>query len=258
MNHVHDFSGYLPSITLPLGIVIPTYFLIVSLAFSMSLIWLVRRAEARALSRNLSLDLAMIVMGFGFLGARLFHILFEEPAYYWESWSRVYEIWRGGFVWFGGALLAAVGVGLYMRRRFMPIGVWLDVFAPLCAFGYALGRLACVLAGCCYGATCTLSSGYTFRYPTQIFASTWEFAVLFILLLIERRRRFLGPWFKRDGQLFVIWLGLHSIGRIIMESFRADPRGPEPLGLSVSTWISLVLLIAAIRFSARVRWPLRS
>ena len=249
MNVAFNFSGLLPVIPLGAGLEIPTYFLIVSLAFCACLLWLVRRSEARGLSRNSALDLSLVVMIAGFLGARLLHIFFEEPAYYREAPARALEVWRGGFVWYGGALLGCGAGVLFARRRKMDVALWLDVFAPVLALGYALGRFACFLAGCCYGDICRLSS-VSFRYPTQVFAILWELGALALIVRAEKNRRAgRGSYLLRpSGRLFALWVFLHALGRVIMEAFRGDPRGPEIAGLSLATWISFLLLGAVAAF----------
>lgn len=222
------------------------YFFVISLTFCVSLLWLVRRTEARGLNRNQALDLSLVIMLAGFVGARLMHVLFEEPAYYAEDPWRVLEVWRGGFVWYGGAIAGGCAGVIFARFRKLEIPAWLDLSAPILALGYAMGRIACWLVGCCYGSYCHLIEGVTFRYPTQAFAVFWEAGVLALLLRIEKQRREsrASRWMQKPGRLFSIWLVLHSCGRIIMEWFRADPRGPEPLGLSLATWISLVLILS--------------
>lgn len=222
------------------------YFFVVSLTFCISLLWLVRRTDARGLSRNQALDLALVIMLAGFIGARLTHVVFEEPVYYSKDPWRVLEFWRGGFVWFGGALVGGFSGALWARNRKLDLPTWLDLFAPILALGYASGRIACWVVGCCYGAYCHLFEGVTFRYPTQAFAVVWEAGVLALLLNYEKKRREARAplWLQKPGRLFSIWLILHSCGRVIMEWFRADPRGPEPLGLSLATWISLVLILS--------------
>lgn len=240
-----DLGGHFPTLHLGEGLDFPTYFIVISLALCVCAIWLVRRTESRGLERNRALDLSLIVLFAGFAGSRAFHVLLEEPHYYWDDVSRVVEIWRGGFVWYGGALTGATAALAYLRWRRFAIGVWLDIFAPICALGYALGRVACLLTGCCYGAVCVLADGSSFRHPTQAYAMIWELGVLFLLLRLERwcdAGRIARTW-REPGRLFLVWLGLHSIGRIIMESFRADPRGPNLLGLSQATWISLVMIM---------------
>jgi phosphatidylglycerol:prolipoprotein diacylglycerol transferase len=246
--NVHDFSGFFPLIRLGGGIELPTYFIVVSLALCVCVLWLVRRVDKRGLDRVRALDIALVLMGFGFFGARLFHVFFEEPAYYWTEPTRILEIWKGGFVWYGGALFGAIAAIFYVRRRKMEVGVWLDTFAPVAALGYALGRVACLITGCCYGDVCVLASGFSFRHPTQAYAIVWELCTLGVLLWVEhlRRGRSASVWLRADGRLFALWLLLHSAGRILMETFRADPRGPEPLGLSIATWISLALIIICL------------
>lgn len=245
---MHNWSGFWPVIRVSESILFPTYFLISSLAFCICLVWLVRRAEARRLQRNTALDLSLFVMVAGFVGARAFHILFEEPRYYWESPARVWEFWRGGFVWYGGALAAAAAALIFIKRKRLELGTWLDLLAPVGALGYAIGRIACWSTGCCFGDVCTLPSGFSFRYPTQLFAVFWELSVVVLLLWLERLR--LAPrvpmWLRTSGRIFIVWMLAHSIGRVIMESFRGDPRGPALLGLSISTWISLGLIVASL------------
>lgn len=237
-----DLGGHLPFLHLGSGIDFPTYFIVISLSLCIGALWLVRRAEAQGLSRNRALDIGLLLVFGGFFGSRLFHVLFEEPAYYWEDPSRILEIWRGGFVWYGGALLGTVACLAYIRWQRFSAGAWLDIFAPVGALAYAIGRVACLLTGCCYGAVCMLPNGRAIRHPTQLYAILWELGAVGILLWLEKHRTL-----RKPGRLFVVWMGLHSIGRIIIEFFRADPRGPELLGFSQATWISAgILVIVAV------------
>jgi phosphatidylglycerol:prolipoprotein diacylglycerol transferase len=168
----------------------------------------------------------------------------------------VFEVWNGGFVWYGGAIAGAGAGILWVWRKKHGIPIWLDMAAPVAALGYAIGRLACLFTGCCFGDVCTLASGLKFRYPTQAFAVVWETAVVLALLALERRSR-LGTgavWLRTHGRLFALWIALHAVGRLLMELMRADPRGPTPLGLSLSTWISFALVFgAAVAFRSTGR-----
>ena len=57
---------------------------------------------------------------------------------------------------FYGGLIAAVVVALiYLRRHRMPVWTVTDVFAPGIALGHVIGRLGCLLAGCCFGTDAT-------------------------------------------------------------------------------------------------------
>lgn len=175
----------------------------------------------------------------GFLGGRLFHVLYEEPQYYAEDPWRIIEFWRGGFVYYGGFLLATFA-GLFYLRRKAPhkIFTYLDLFSPVAALSYSLGRVGCLLEGCCYGRYCELPWAISQRHPTQVYASLWELGVVFILIGFEKTK------FK-SGQVFFLWISLHALGRLLMESFRDDFRGPFFL-ISISSWLSLILLSVGI------------
>lgn len=242
---IHNLSGFLPSFSV-VGVVIPVYYLVIAISFIVSMMWLVSRADARGLSRNRALDISLVLMISGFIGARLFHVLYEEPAYYWARPILVFDIWSGGFVWYGGAITSAAACFLFLRLKNEEAGPWLDLFAPVCALGYAIGRVACVLTGCCYGRVFELGHEL-YRHPTQSYAVAWELMALALLVNLEKlqlRKRV--ALFARSGQLFLFWLVLHALGRIFMESFRDDPRGSALLGVSISTWLSLGILVASV------------
>lgn len=243
-----DISGFWPKAHFA-GAEISTYFIITSFAFVISLFYLVHRAEARGLSPKRAVDLALVIMICGFLGSRAFHIFYEEQNYYAEDPMRALMFWRGGFVWYGGFIASSIGALVALRLRREPITPWLDVFAPVAALGYGLGRFACLASGCCFGEVCELANGAAFRHPTQLYASAWELALFALLIMIERRDRRMPERAEvryQPGQLFFIWLLGHALGRILMETFRADPRGDTIVGLSIATVISIGAALLAI------------
>lgn len=229
----------------------PTYFFVISFAFCVAVYWLAHRASQHGLSRKIAIDTGLAVMIGGFIGARLTHILYEAPGMYWAEPVRVLKFWEGGFVWYGGAVAGFLAGAVFLKLSRSTLRVWLDVFAPIAAGGYTLGRVACLLTGCCYGAVCVLSNGFSFRYPTQGLAVVWESFVVLLLLWIEKRRdRFAHHKFFNfvsvPGSLFAVWIFMHATGRLIMEGFRADDRGPALGPLSLSMIISIVLVAVSL------------
>lgn len=224
-----------PAIHLSETVSIPTYYLIISLAVCVALIWVTHRAEGAGLNQRRVLDISLIIMCAGFVGGRLLHVFYEEPSYYKDHPFEILSFWNGGFVFYGGALLAGLGSVLYVfatdRKK---LGIYADLFAPVAALTYALGRGACFLAGCCYGKFCELPWAVAGRHPTQIYAALWELGTVFILLGLAR------PSLK-PGFIFSLWMVLHGMGRLLMELFRDDFRGPT-LGFSLSSWISLAII----------------
>ncbi len=233
---VYDLDGFLPFLNVG-PISLPTYHIWISLTFSATLLYWLTRARDRKMSSQMVLDLSIVVMFLGFIGGRVAHVVFEDFAYYRSHPTAIFQFWDGGFVFFGGALLAGLGCFYLFKLRKENAYKWLDLFAPVGAVGYASGRIACWLTGCCFGSVCYLNDRIAFQHPTQLYAAAWELGVFCVLLLAEKRK-----WIRIQGGLFFTWVFLHSIGRIMMEAFRADDRGATPLGISISTWISLILI----------------
>jgi phosphatidylglycerol:prolipoprotein diacylglycerol transferase len=223
------------------------YFLWISTVVSLCVFLAVRRSRQVQIQPTLTIDTLLAGLVFGLIGARLFHIVIEEPGHYFESPLRVFALGQGGFVWYGGLLVGASASVVLLQRRQFPVLRWTDAMAPIAALGYGLGRLACWIQGCCYG-VCLLSSDTAAcahgRYPTQLFAVGWELAVAAMLWRSSGWKR--GVW---TG----LWLALHGLGRIIMEQHRADPRGLPIAGLSVGTWLSAALLVLGLVLIWRAR-----
>jgi len=241
--------GPLPEINLGF-ITLPTYYLIISITYCLSILWFYKRCESRNLPQKNAMDIGLIVLFSGFIGARLFHIIFEFPSHYWQHPIEVFYFWQGGFVFYGGFLVAYAFSFLYARNLKLTFWLWHDTLAPVLAFGYAMGRVACFLVGCCYGKVCDLPWAVPLkqvhvasehvstllRHPTQLYAIGIELIILMFLLWYEKRR-------PKLGNVFLCWVALHSLGRITMETFRDDHRGAHYFDLSISTIISILLII---------------
>lgn len=216
------------------------YFLYLGLLFSFLLFTVYKYSGWRALPTKTALDIGLILMAFGLFGARLTHVLWESPAYYWERPLEALAIWEGGFVFYGGALLATLAGWIYVRLQKQSFLVWADFYAPIAALGYGLGRFSCFISNCCFGQVCDYPWAIEGRHPTQLYAMVWELLVFCFLVYLAPKIR------KPTGLLFCVWLLFHAVGRLVMEHFRADFRGPFVAGLSFSSAISVVLFAVAI------------
>ena len=57
----------------------------------------------------------------------------------------------GGFVFYGGLISALIFVGLYKLLKFPISQQTLWSMLPALTIGHAIGRIGCLLAGCCFG-----------------------------------------------------------------------------------------------------------
>lgn len=251
-----------PEIRFSETFVLPTYILTISLLYCFLIFFTYRRALKQSQPLSVALDLTLILMVCGFIGGRALHVLYEMPSYYFQDWTRIFRFWEGGFVFYGGFLAALLGCWFYLSRKKLSFLKWADFFAPVLALGYGLGRISCFLAGCCYGRFCSAPWAVRLawdpqqmpRHPVQLYVVIWELSVFAFLLWLEKKK-------LRSGEVFLSWLLFHSLGRLMMEFFRDDFRGHFILGLSISTWLSLILFSASlgllyVRRNAPLRHPL--
>jgi phosphatidylglycerol---prolipoprotein diacylglyceryl transferase len=107
-------------------------------------------------------DLAIWIFIMGIVGARLTFMIQYRHQFTWD-WTIIrqfFQVWDGGLVFYGsvpGGLVGYIMAYFFVLRRHS-VDSWkmADVIAPCVALGLCLGRVGCLLNGCCFGnvATC--------------------------------------------------------------------------------------------------------
>lgn len=198
-----------------------------------------------------AVEAALFALVLGLAGARLAYVLVEWN-FYAENPFRIFQLWDGGMVFYGGLLFAAPAGWLY-ASKVVRTDPWaaLDAFAPGLALGHAMGRVGCFMAGCCYGMPLNLPWAVRFTHPlsvaspvfplhpTQLYEAAVE-TVLFIYL--SGRFRNAGT---RDGRIFAEYLVYYSLIRIILEFYRGDSRGGAG-PFSTSQFMGALILAAGL------------
>jgi phosphatidylglycerol:prolipoprotein diacylglycerol transferase len=215
----------------------------------------VRRARAAGLDGNRILDLGIWVIIAALVGAKAL-LLIVDFQQFTSSWAEFTTLLRSGGVFYGG-LIAAVVVCIYqLRKHQLPLWASADLFAPGIALGYMVGRLGCLMAGCCYGRPTDVSWAITFTdpaanlnvgtplnvplHPTQVYESAAGLVIFLILMAVERRGR------QFPGRTFWMFVLLYAISRFVIEFYRGDDRGFVFNAVSTSQAISIVLAPVAL------------
>jgi phosphatidylglycerol:prolipoprotein diacylglycerol transferase len=235
---------------------LPTYGVILAIAYLVGIWMLRRKAQAEGLPEQKIFDFSLYVLAAAILGAKALLVIVEWRRYASNPRSLV-EVFRSGGVFYGG-LIAATAVGIwYMKKHRLPAWKVADMGAPSIALGEAIGRWGCFAAGCCYGKPTDGPLGVRFTdpfaheavgtpldvplHPTQLYLSVNAFLIFLILQWAYRRRTF-------DGEVFWLYVLLYAITRGLIENFRGDSvRGfLIPGVLSTSQFIGLVAAAAAV------------
>ena len=232
-----------------------SYGLLLATAYLVGLWYASVRARKRGLDANRVTDLGIYIIISALVGAKLLLVVVEFDHLRRDP-SEIWNLLRSAGVFYGGLLLAVAVAFWYMRRHRLPVWTTCDAFAPGIALGQAVGRIGCLMAGCCYGTPTDLPWGVTFTnplaaanvgtpldvslHPTQLYESAAVLAILGILLLAERRRA------SFPGRTFWSYLLLYPCARFAIEFFRGDPRGTAFEILSTSQLVSLLLIPLSI------------
>ncbi|MBX9678135.1 MAG: prolipoprotein diacylglyceryl transferase [Gemmataceae bacterium] len=121
--------------------------------------WLAARLGKRdGIPREAFQDLSIWLFVFGILGARLTYYFQYRDRF--QNFAQITAIWDGGLVFYGSLPGAVFGYFLAYRFQLKKYGVshWkiADIVAPCLCLGLALGRVGCLLNGCCFGnVSCT-------------------------------------------------------------------------------------------------------
>lgn len=237
------------------------YGVLLAVAYLAALQLAVVRARRQGLDGTKVMDLGIYLIISALVGAKLMLIVIDFD-YFIRQPGELLSLVRAGGVFYGG-LIAALAVALVLVRRYgLPMWTTADLFAPGIALGHVIGRLGCLLAGCCYGRPTSMPWGITFTspvaeanvgtplgvplHPTQLYDAGAELLILIVLLFTERKGR---PF---PGRTFWLYMALYGVSRFVIEFYRGDDRGMW-LGVSTSQLVALVTVPIAIAMLLRLR-----
>ena len=243
---------------LELGVInIYSYGVLIAAAYLIGLQVAVARGRSRGLDPNRLMGLGFAIFIGAIVGAKLL-LFVVEFDYFTSAPANLWMLVRSAGVFYGGFMLAVVVAFWYMWRHSMPVWTTCDAFAPGIAVGQAVGRMGCLLAGCCYGRPTDVPWGITFSdpfaaansgtpldvslHPTQPYEALAALAILGVLLLVERR----GSPFP--GFTFLTYLLSYGTARFVIEFYRGDSRGTVLEVMSTSQFISALLVPSSIVF----------
>ena len=237
----------------------------IALVVGMTLILRYGRREGTVSSYAL-LDATFAAVIGGIVGSRLLYLLVHARDFVDQPWAAL-RVWEGGMMYFGGLLFGMVtGVVVALRRG---VSLWpaLDTVAPVLGPGQALGRIACLVAACCYGPE--WHSPFAITFHDEL--SSVPLHLLGVPLLPVQVLQIgegillwaLGAWVLRhkrwDGQPFLVVMAAAGATRFLLEGLRDDEaRGfflQAQFGETFSTSRVLGLVMIA---AAALAWAWRS
>ena len=231
--------------------------------------WIIRRRLiALGSTPGGVIDFVLAALAVGAVGARLYYFV---PLWVRGqiALSALFSTWSDGSGFYGAFVGGAIGVAVTARLKKMPVRKVLDEVYGIVPLGFAIGKIGCFLAGCCYGyptpsGVCFAPGSLAHRtqvaagqiphdapaalpvHPIQLYDLIFGFSLYAALMQLRRRS-------QRPGEVFAACTVGYSAYRFVIEFFRNDP-GRDTFGggpLSDSQYTAIVLFVVGL-----VSWAL--
>ncbi len=198
-------------------------------------------------------NMAFYAILFGFIGARIYYILFNLDYYLAEPVEMI-KIWNGGLAIHGGIIGAILAIYVYCKKNDWSLIMMLDICAPAILIGQIIGRWGNFFNSEAHGGIVTRSfleslhlpdfiiNGMyingNYYHPTFLYESLLNLICFIVLMILRKNKKI------RMGIICGIYLMWYSVVRFFIEALRTDSL---MLGnLKMAQVISIVLFIVGL------------
>ncbi|MFT4135153.1 prolipoprotein diacylglyceryl transferase [Microbacterium sp.] len=222
-----------------------------------------RRLTRRGAEPWVVIDILILAVPLGLIGARFYHVFthasyyFREGAQWWNPFEKdaIWNIWDGGIAIFGALIGGAVGAWLGCRWTGVRFWSFADALAPGLLMAQALGRFGNWFNQELFGLPTDLPWGLeisadnpaipsglpagTLFHPTFLYEVIWN--SLGVVVLLWAGTHLVLRW----GRLFGLYLVWYGAGRIVWENIRIDP-SDIILGLRTNVWAAILAVVVGV------------
>ena len=189
------------------------------------------------------IDLILVVIPFGIIGARLYYVIFNW-SYYSSDFLKIINLRGGGLAIHGAVIGGLVSGFVFCKKRKLNFSELIDFAALALILGQAIGRWGNFTNGEAHGGVTDLPWGIMVDgqkvHPTFLYESIWNIMIFLLLIFLGNKLK------KKDGDIFAIYIGLYSVGRFFIEGLRTDSL---MLGsLRMAQVISLILIAISVYY----------
>ena len=258
------------------GFEIAYYGIVISIGMILALFLVFRDAKVTGQNVDDYYDLAIFVIVFGIIGARLYYVIFDWDEYK-DHLVSVFYIRNGGLAIYGG-IIAGILTGLIFSRvkklsfaRLADTGIlglivgqivgrWGNFFNREAFGGYTDNLLAMQIKLDEVGGVITPSImkhlkvvdgiEYIQVHPTFFYESLWNLLTLIAILIYKKHKKF-------DGEIICLYLVSYGIGRFLIESLRTDQLKIPMTDIAVSQVVSVGIAVVGVFVLIRQRIRLK-
>ena len=163
----------------PIGMAIRGYGVMLLLAVGSAVGLAAYRARRQGFDPEVIYTVAPWVFAGGILGARTFYVIQYRDSFIADTWSQtalnMLKFTEGGLVVYGSFIGGILAGSIYLYRKKLPWLKFGDVIVPCMFLGVFIGRLGCVMNGCCYGGRCE-DNQFALKFPpnSPVYEDQWR------------------------------------------------------------------------------------
>lgn len=237
------------------GLSVKLYGVIMAAAIILAVSMAMIEGKKRQIESDDFLDLLLWAVPLGYVGARLYYVIFEW-GYYAKHPDQIIAIWNGGVAIYGGLLAGLLVLLVFCYKRMLPPFLMLDVITPGVMAAQILGRWGNFFNQEAHGGPTTfhflqslhlpsfiieqMKIGGVYYQPTFLYESFFNLIGLILILALRHRKHLF-----KQGEVFMLYLGWYSVVRFFVEGLRTDSLYLTA-GIRVSQLLSLILLIVIV------------
>ena len=257
------------------GISIAMYGVIIGLGFFLALLLISKMAKVTGQNSEDYWDVAVYIIVFSIIGARLYYVFFSWD-YYKDNPISILYLRNGGLAIYGGVIAGFLTLFIYTRIKKKSFLLFGDTIMYGLVLGQILGRWGNFTNREAFGeytngllamrlpveairsheitelmkANMIEGTNFVQVSPTFLYESLWNLCVLILMLIYCKHKKF-------NGENILLYLGGYGLGRAWIEGLRTDQLIMHTTGLPVSQMLAIFLVVFAVVTDVIVRLRLR-
>lgn len=239
------------------------YGMIIGLGMMLAMLVITTIAKKEGRKEDDFLDVTLIAIIAGIIGARLYYVIFSWDLYK-DDLINIFNLRNGGLGIYGGVIVGSIAVIIVCKIKKIPVLAAFDILFVGVIIGQIMGRWGNFFNREAFGdytnglfamqlpisalrsasdltenmmANIQTIDGVQFVsvHPTFLYESLWNLMILCIMLFATKHKRF-------EGQVFTIYAMGYGLGRFIIEALRTDQLKIWGTDIAISRVVALVMI----------------
>ena len=243
------------------------YGILITIGMIIAIFIATRLAKKEKISSDTIFDLALSIIIFGVIGARLYYVAFtwSDGGYlvtdgtFWHNLGHtllnIIAMWEGGMAIHGGIIAGVIVAAVFSKVKKIPFLKICDLLVPCVLIGQIIGRWGNFINVEVYGRETEsfLRMGITemtsagtviserFVHPTFLYESLWNLLIFVLVLVFYKKKKFDGTW-------FCVYLIAYGAARAYLETLRDEQYNLMIGPFKVSVLVGILMLVAGLAF----------